>query len=112
MNPSRSGGSLLVLYKTSAAEGKKHSCEKSDFPHKEQVLSCAREEGGVLLPVVQEKSHVSDCLPQSPLGTQRTTKSFSARGSFLSFITQAERDKIPTKYAAEDSPGGKSCFCF
>lgn len=88
MNSSSSGGSLLAVDKTSAAEGKEHSCEKSRFPHEEQVLSCAYEEGDVPLPVVSEKSHIPDCLPQSPFGTQRTTNSFSARGSFLSFITQ------------------------
>lgn len=107
---SSSGGLPLALDKTSAVEGKTHSCENSKFPHEEQVLSCAHEEGGVPLPALQEQSHIPDCLLQSPFGTQRTTNSFSARGSFLSFITQ--RDRIPAKYTVEDSPGDKKLLLF
>lgn len=101
-NSSSSGSLLLALDKTSAAEGKTHSCEKSKFPHEEQVPSCAH--------VLQEQSHIPDCLLQSPVGTQRTTNSFSARGSFLSFVTQ--RDRIPAKYTVEDSPRDKKLLLF
>lgn len=50
MNQSRSGDSLLVPVKTSAAKGKKHSCEKSKRSPMPRKL--------VFHPVVQEKSYI------------------------------------------------------
>lgn len=80
----------------------KHTALRSLLPLVEQALSCAQEGGVPLLTA----SHTPDHLPQSPLVIQRTTSSFSASGSFLSFT--AQRGTQFLKCTAEHSPGGKA----